>query len=273
MINISRLSFLILIFILTTSLVLTKTLTGSLEISALAIHKKFYQNSVKKILNTRDNVKLPDFKKSNTIPKKIFQTHKSIDFIPKYYLDNLKKNNPGYEYIFHNNEEAREFLQEYYGEIFVNKFDSFKNGPHKADLWRLCVLYKFGGCYIDSDLEMKIPFDEIIDSNKNNLIIPVTVFPINFRRIFNALIICKPCDELIGECIKKIMLVEQKNLDYNYHFIIHLMTNILKGKIENNLEEKHIPNGFNLYLSNTDNFYIKFKKSNKIVAKSKRIDY
>ena len=268
-----KIASILLAFIIILSLLLSNTLTGLFEVTAVSVFDSFYKNSIKNIINKEDEIKLPRVEKKDFVTKKIFQTHEKIDLIPGYYIKNLKKINPDYEYVFHDSKERVDFIQKYYGKKFVDKMNSFKRGAHKADLWRLCVLYKYGGCYIDADLVMQIPFDEVIDKCQQKLIIPQTELPMDKKRIFNALIMCNPGNELIGKCLKKIMLVDQKNLTYHYHFIIQLMGEILKNKIKYNIIEKCIhKHNINLYLSNPDNFYVTFR-DNTIIAKSKRSDY
>ena len=36
------------------------------------------------------------------------------------------------------------------------------SGAFKADIWRYCVLYTFGGMYIDDDSDLRTPFDEVV---------------------------------------------------------------------------------------------------------------
>ena len=228
--------------------------------------------SFKRIMK-RDTVKikLPQIEKTSEIPKKIFQTHESIDLLPDYYIKNLKDLNKGWEYIFHDKDERKKFLLENYGKNYVDKLDSFERGAHKADLWRLCVLYKYGGCYLDADVSMFVPFNEIIKNCSEKLIIPNTVVGLQGKRLFNAMIICKPGDEIIGECIKRIMLIDNKKLKNNYHYIIYLMEEITKKKIKHEILEIYKPNSYFYFSSKPENHYM-YLKGEKI-GKSKREDF
>tara|TARA_R110001592_G_scaffold332604_2_gene616087 strand:+ start:249 stop:1082 length:834 start_codon:yes stop_codon:yes gene_type:complete len=264
-----------ILFLATLSNIKYKRITGHLDIFLYSCVKQFNKSKINKIMEKKtDNIKLPVFKVINDseIPKIIHQTHKDINLIPKYYIENLKKLNKGWKYNFHDNKKSREFLSKFYGESFVKKFDSLNQGPHKADLWRLCVLYKTGGCYIDADIEMKISFDEIIKNSSDNLIIPCSKMINCKERLFNALIICKPMDERIRECIKKIMLVENRDLESFYHLNLEIMGEILKNKIEYSIYEEYLPkNNINILLSPKDCYIVSEDK--KILAKSKRNDF
>ena len=35
-------------------------------------------------------------------------------------------------------------------------------GAARADIWRYCVLYTFGGLYLDDDSDIKVPLDNVI---------------------------------------------------------------------------------------------------------------
>jgi len=212
------------------------------------------------------NIKLPEIKTSKEIPKIIFQTHKDRNLIPEYYIKNLKRLNSDWEYKFYDNNEAKKFLREEFGKEFEEKFDYFNQGPHKADLWRLCILYKYGGCYIDADVDMLVPLQEIISKSNNNLIIPKTETGLIMRkRLFNALIICNRGNKYIGECIKKMMLVTNFNL-WDYMYNLYLMDFVLEGNYDDLITEKYKKEKD----SKISNYmYIEDLK----IAKSKREDY
>lgn len=87
------------------------------------------------------------------IPKKIYQTHKSMDFVQNnssLYTCYLTWEADGYEHVFYNDEEADEFMKENFKEIY----EVYTNLPlpiMKADLWRYCIIYFYGGIYADMD--------------------------------------------------------------------------------------------------------------------------
>jgi len=267
--------FLIFLFLLF-SLVFTKRLNGGLDFIGYKIQKSYYVPEIKRLTNTEIDIELPKFEIKDSdkkkIPKIIHQTHKTRELIPNYYIDNLKKMNKEWDYKFQDNEEARKFLLDNYGQKFVDKFDSFKSGPHKSDLWRLCVLYKYGGCYIDADLEMEISFDDLIKICQEDLIIPCSRMINSKERLFNALIICKPLNPKIGECIKKIMSVDNKTLTDFYHFNLELMQEILKDDLNYKIYEEYLPKfKINISIDPKDCYIVTGNK--KVIAKSKRSDY
>lgn len=264
----------VIIFLIIISIIFTNRVNGITDHMSYGVTRYLYSNKIKNIVNNKDVVELPVFEKplDTGFPKIIHQTHKTREMIPEYYVNNLKELNKDWEYNFHDNSEARLFLQEFYGNKFVEKFDSLEKGPHKSDLWRLCVLYKYGGCYIDADIEMQISFDKLIKVCNENLIIPCSEMINSSKRLFNALIIAKPMDESIGKCIQKLMLVDNKTLVKFYHFNLEIMHETLKNEINYKIYERYLPDKMiNFSLSPKDCYLTLF--NSKKIAKSKRDDY
>jgi len=91
-----------------------------------------------------------------TIPKNIFQTHKSLKYIQSkprllsamkswlYYKGDFK-------YYFFTNEMCDTFMREKIGGIVFQAYQRLPMGVMKADLWRYCIIYYYGGIYSDVD--------------------------------------------------------------------------------------------------------------------------
>uniref|UniRef100_A0A6C0D854 Glycosyltransferase n=1 Tax=viral metagenome TaxID=1070528 RepID=A0A6C0D854_9ZZZZ len=94
------------------------------------------------------------------IPKRIFQTHKSIEYIqsvPKLQnaLNSWRRYVPEFGYHFFTDEMCDEFMKtemvEEFGDIIYEAYNKLHLAVMKADLWRYCVIYKYGGIYADTD--------------------------------------------------------------------------------------------------------------------------
>jgi len=102
------------------------------------------------------------------IPKKIFQTHitKNIPPDTQHQIDRLKKLNYEYEYIYHDNEDMERYIYDNFDLDVFKALQRVKPGAGKADIWRLAVIYKEGGIYIDLDRVLhdnSPPFRELLD--------------------------------------------------------------------------------------------------------------
>jgi len=96
----------------------------------------------------------------NNIPKRIFQTHKSIQYIQtkpnlQNALNSWRRFVPDFGYHFYTNEMCDEFMKtemvEEFGEEIYECYNRLPIAVMKADLWRYCIIYKYGGIYADAD--------------------------------------------------------------------------------------------------------------------------
>ena len=109
------------------------------------------------------------------IPKIFHQTYKSKDNLPSIYkecqTETLKHfaESSGWTYRFWTDEmmdaEIRENFSEYYG-----AFSSLPRMIMKVDMFRYCLMWKYGGLYADLDYMFIKPFD-MLDSK---LVLPIS---------------------------------------------------------------------------------------------------
>lgn len=116
------------------------------------------------------------------IPFHVWQTWKTIHLPPRLFrvLQRFRRNNPEYYHHLFNDQDCDNFMREFYRgtDVETAYFRINPNfGAARADLWRYCVLYKFGGVYIDIDSTCTVPLraiiqdnDEAILSHENNTI-------------------------------------------------------------------------------------------------------
>lgn len=118
--------------------------------------------------------------KPNKIPKIIIQTWKNEEIPSKYLplIDNVKKHNPEYQYIFFTDEGIDEFLKTNYLEYYK----TYKELPikiQKIDFFRYIAVYHYGGIYLDLDMDGLKNMDEILHHN--------AVFPVDeYINTFNG---------------------------------------------------------------------------------------
>jgi len=107
------------------------------------------------------------------IPKFIYKTAPSLNPEIKEINDLLEKKNKGWKVKFYNDDQCLNFLIN----DFQNNNLNFKNnviiaynklipGAYKADLWRLCIIYEYGGVYIDATSQTLLPLESFLDFNK-----------------------------------------------------------------------------------------------------------
>jgi len=90
------------------------------------------------------------------IPKNIFQTHKSSSFINSNHLytkcvNSWIKHSNKYKYFFYNNKMCDYFIKDNFEDEVYQAYSRLPMAVMKADLWRYCIIYKYGGIYADAD--------------------------------------------------------------------------------------------------------------------------
>lgn len=95
--------------------------------------------------------------------KIIYLCNKTIGENEKKTANMWKTLNPEYEVKIYDDTMIRTFLLESYEQLYLDIFDYLKDGPIKADFWRICILYKNGGIYTDIDNVPLIKLDDFIE--------------------------------------------------------------------------------------------------------------
>lgn len=102
--------------------------------------------------------KKQDGASSLQIPKIIFQTYraKHSENAAKA-MKKVKDLNPDWEYRFYDDTKARELIATHFPASTLEAYDSLIPGAFKADLWRYCALYVYGGMYLDHKIVILMP--------------------------------------------------------------------------------------------------------------------
>jgi len=101
-------------------------------------------------------------------PKVIYFCNKTLDKM-EVHAANWKCLNPDYEIKLFDNPMCEQFLLETFGPLHRDIFLFLEDGPIKADFWRVCVLYTYGGVYSDIDNQPFVPIDEFLEPSADFL--------------------------------------------------------------------------------------------------------
>ena len=108
------------------------------------------------------------------IPKNIFQTHKSHEYLKAnkelFQAAFSWYKNKGYTYKFYTDKDCDVFMQQNYPDIYP-LYAKLTLPVMKADLWRYCVIYKYGGIYADVDTIL-VSSPDIFIKNKDLIVAP-----------------------------------------------------------------------------------------------------
>ena len=110
---------------------------------------------------------------SQEIPKLVWQTAKSFPHVNSHPLiKSIITLNPDYEWLFMDDDRCNQFIKDNFNSDFYNMYNSLPFGVMKADVWRVAVVYVYGGVYVDIDCECSKPFSEWLNE-KDKLIVAI----------------------------------------------------------------------------------------------------
>lgn len=181
------------------------------------------------------------------IPNVIYQTYSDKTKIPDIVFENIAKYASSYKYSFYNDDECKLLLKTYFQPKILNKFNSMKMGCHKADLFRYCIIYLYGGFYIDIKTVLLKPLDRIFNNNYDFY----SVIALENKTIYQGILATYPRNDIIKRSINFILESSNKQIDNMYSiFIEFLYIDICKSSILNKVKE-----GKNI-LKNSDKVYL-----------------
>ena len=146
------------------------------------------------------------------IPLNIFQTWHTLDLPPlmKQNLEKLKVDNSEFIHYLYDDAMCRNFLKNNFDEDVLYTFDKLKPGAYKADLWRYCILYKYGGIYLDIKYYCINGFKLINLTDKEYY---VRDRENNYEiGIYQALLSCYPNNKIMYQSIYKIVENVKNNI-------------------------------------------------------------
>ncbi len=188
---------------------------------------------------------------SNIIPKIIHQTYININKVPKKVFENIKKYAPNYEYRFYDNDYCIYFIKKYFDYKIFDAYNKIKLGAHKADLFRYCVLYIYGGIYLDIKTELIQPIENIF--NKNYI---YSVISIDKKSIYQGIIATPPKNIFFMNLINNFVKIVNTKIDIPYVEFINDFYNEIKKDTK-----KEITEGENIGTNN--NYFLFTEKCTK----------
>lgn len=178
--------------------------------------------------------------KMNKIPNILWQTYNHIDKIPEKVYKNLKKFAPNYKHNIYNDEQCITFFKEHFDNRVIDAFNTLENNAHKADLWRYCILYVYGGVYLDIKTELLMPLENIF-TNRSLL---YTVIANEDSMIYNGIIASPPKNKIFIQLIEH--MIQNKHTK-SYNTFITYFYDTLKKDSKNNTIKKGL-NKLNNYI-------------------------
>ena len=180
---------------------------------------------------------------NNNFPKNIFQTHESYDYIDSKYktlnaMQTWMKYAYKFNYQFYTNEMCEEFIK---NNFYYNVYQAYMKLPFnkmKANLWKYCIIYKYGGIYVNSNIICKFVPDYLIHDNTYLICAPDE--DINY---LSEIIFAAPSNSPILKSIIDLVVerVLNKEIDEEYLITHYTGKGVFTDGIENYLKNNNLP--------------------------------
>jgi mannosyltransferase OCH1-like enzyme len=256
--------------------------TGKVNMNQIIKQSLTKNNYIKQneILQIKKKLSIPypmKEKYNMIIPPNIFQTWHTKLLPPLMYnaTKKLRNTNPNFRYYLYDDNDCHEFIKKNFEKEILDAYNKLIPGAFKADLWRLCILYKYGGIYVDIKYIPVNGFKFINLTEKEHW-----VMDIDNNNIYNALIVSLPGNQNILKAIHKIVENVQNNY-YGNNFLDvtgpGMLSNFFTRQEKDNFDMRH-----DVFLSSVRNRviylnkYIVLKSYNGYLEESKKfqkVDY
>jgi len=169
------------------------------------------------------------------IPRNIFQTWETKELSSGFLklTQTWKDKNLNYSYFLFDSNDRENFIKKHFSINVYNAYNRIIPGAFKADLWRYCVLYIFGGVYIDIDTICINSIDKFLNEDVE-FITPVDLnncSTIGTHNLFCSFIASIPKHPILLNCINRIVsnvennIIPFSNLDFSGPGILGRSTN------------------------------------------------
>jgi mannosyltransferase OCH1-like enzyme len=198
---------------------------------------------------------------------------KSLPPLMQQNYNKLLKENPDIQFHLYDENECRVFIEQHFPPEVVQAYDNLIPCSYKSDLWRFCVLYVYGGIYIDIKYTTMngFKFSGLTDK-------PYFVRDACKTDVYTALIIAMPQDCALLACIYQIVQNVQ-NKFYGHSPLSptgpSLLGNYFTQDVKNNLVLYHAfkPTIHKYYIAYKDaiilQFYDGYREEQRMYQKNK----
>jgi mannosyltransferase OCH1-like enzyme len=148
------------------------------------------------------------------IPLNIFQTWSTKQLPPymKQCVESVKQENPEFEHYLFDDHDCLQFLRTHYDTDVVHAYQTLKPGAFKADLWRYCILYTYGGIYLDIKYHCVDGF-KLITMTDDEYFVCDDIERVHQLAVHNAFMVTKPNNQILYKCIQQIV----KNVQMKFY--------------------------------------------------------
>jgi mannosyltransferase OCH1-like enzyme len=149
------------------------------------------------------------------IPLNVYITWKTKN-LPEFMnknVEDLKQKNQEFNFILYDNNDCEQFIRNNFDNKVLNAYNRLKPGAYKADLWRYCIMYKYGGIYLDIKFKLMNNFKLLLLTDKEYYVKDDPSWFPNKIGLYNAVLVALPNNKIYLDCINKII----DNINKNYY--------------------------------------------------------
>jgi len=181
-------------------------------------------NSCNQIITTPFKLLLDDSTIKNKIPKIIHQSYTNcVNSHLFATISTWKEMNINYDYIYWTDDDCYTFIKNNFDNSVLEAYNMLYAGAYKSDIFRLCVLYIYGGIWTDISSVCEVSLDNII--HNEHLIITKDsdkTQEIN-GNIYQAFIITEPKNSIINYILQFTInrVINHTEFDNNYPQVLN----------------------------------------------------
>ena len=176
--------------------------------------------------------------------------------------------NKEYKINYYDNDDCYNLIKENFEPDVLWAYETLIPTAYKADLFRYCVLYLYGGIYSDLTQQFLIPLNDIIDFHKDTLILTEDLIATHYTYtgIQISFICCIPKLKIFKQCIDNIIIncdnlyYGKTSLDITGPYLFKHTLNTIDINYIIKLYQSHAKGGY--LVDNIDKQIIKTKLSN-----------
>lgn len=135
------------------------------------------------------------------IPKILMQTWKTHN-VPEHWESSpasVKRLMPDWKYVLLSDKDNRNFIKKYFPD-YLKVYDNLEYPIMRADLIRYAFLYIYGGVYMDLDIELTKPIDDLFEEDADIYVVESG----NCSVYTNSFLASKPKCKFWLECLEEI---------------------------------------------------------------------
>lgn len=149
-------------------------------------------------------------------PRQIFLTYKSRDAVPAKIWKDLETYASDFTLRFYDDEGCVKLLKDHFPPKVEETYKALKKGCHKADLWRYCVLWLYGGVYLDIKTYLVKPvMDMFPDASKCYTVRSAA----DKNACYQGILAAKAKSGILYDAIHKILNTSPRKINRQYHLI------------------------------------------------------